>query len=155
MAIVVATGIVIFGMLFLLGFRKNTAVKYNYNPVEFYGLSPDELEFVRLVNEHRINLELNPLVPEKLACEVCRIRVLKDIANEVWGSHLGWEKMLIDANAKYGGHVYGNNYSSANELFNAYMKSHKHKESLENKDRTHIGVSFMQRRNHTILTKYN
>jgi hypothetical protein len=154
MAIVVAIGIVIFGMLFFLGFHKTPAVKYNYNPVKFYWLSPIELEFLRLVNEHRINLGLNPLLPEKLACDVCRIRVLKDIANFHWGSHLGWEKMLIDANAKYGSHVYGNNYNTAIELFNAYMKSPKHKSALENKDRTHIGVSFIERRNHTILTKY-
>lgn len=143
----------IFGLTYSY-YTKRKAIQFTYNPIEHHELSPEELDFNRLVNEHRINLGLNALIPEKLACEVCKIRVLKDIANDVWGNHLGWEKMLIDANAKYGGHVYGNNYISAIDLFNAYMASPKHKAALENKDRTHIGTSFIERRNHTILTKY-
>lgn len=135
----------------------NAKVRFNYKPIAYDGLLAIELEFVRLVNEHRINLGLNPLIAEKLACEVCQKRLEDDIKQNIESNHYYWATMISDAKANddSGSHIVANNFVTALGLFNGYISSQGHKEALENKHRTHIGTSFKEKRNHTILTKYN
>jgi len=132
-------------------------IQFFHLPIETVELSPEELELVSLMNEHRINIGLPVLIPEALACEVCRIRVEKDIAENVYTNHEGWAEMVAAAkvNDDSGSHIHGSNFLSAKDLFEGYMKSPNHKAIIEKKDRTHIGLSYKQRRNHCLIVKYN
>jgi len=157
MIVPIIIGCILFGVLLILGVNKKILRLFKYKPIEYRGLSPIETEFLRLVNENRANLKLNLLIPEKLACEVCQKRVEDDIEQGIKGSHYYWATMISDAkvNDDSGSHIVANNFATALGLFNGYMSSEGHREALEHKDRTHIGTSFKEYRNHTILTKYN
>jgi len=137
--------------------KRYKEVNYDYDPVEYFGLSAIELEFVRLVNEHRINLGLNPFIVEELASKVCYYQNLEDIKLGVPSSHDHWDRMRREAkvNLDNCGHIHSNNHSTAQKLFQSYMDSKEgHKEQLQHPTRTHIGISFYQRRSHILITKY-
>ncbi len=150
------SGVIFCCVAYSCTYIENTTTNYNYTPVVKYDLSVSENEFVRLVNEHRGSLGLGLLIPEYLASEVCESRNYQDIADGVNASHYAWERMISDAmvSEDNGSHLYGQNYLTAQSLFNGYMASPKHKEALENPNRTHIGTSFIERRNYTLITKY-
>jgi uncharacterized protein YkwD len=128
---------------------------YNYKAVESWDLNTNERELVRLINEHRINLGLQPLIPELLANKVCLDRNLSDIEGGLFPNHDGWYEMVQDSKAKDGDHIYGEYYSTPLSLFNGYMNSTEgHREVLEQSNRTHIGVSIMPYRNHCLILNY-
>lgn len=135
-------------------FNRRIKLKNNYVPTQAESLSNDEIEFIRLINEHRINAGLNPLIAEKLACEVCEKRLLNDITNNYNASHYDWEKLITESNAKEGSHLVANNFATPLTMFNAYIDSEQHKEAIDGVNRTHIGTSFINRMNHTIIVKY-
>lgn len=138
---------------FVLVKRKRT--QYNYTPIESYALNANETELLRLINEHRINLQLEPLIPELLANKVCLDRNLKDIDLELMPSHDGWYEMVQDCMPKDGDQIFGEYYTTPLSCFNGYLNSKNgHKEALEKKDRTHIGLSFMHYRNYCLILKY-
>lgn len=149
---------IVFGLVFYsCTYVENTTIHYNYYGVVKTDATPEETEFVRLVNQHRISIGLNPLIHEQLSSEVCRLRNLKDIAENVNASHYLWEKMVRDAKVEVdnGSHIYGNNYVSAQTLFYAYMTSPEgHRNALESPTATHIGTSIIDRRNHSLIVKY-
>jgi uncharacterized protein YkwD len=133
----------------------NITNNYNYKAVESWDLNPNERELVRLINEHRINIGLQPLIPELLANKVCLDRNLSDIEGGLFPNHDGWYEMIQDSKAKDGSQVIGYNFTTPLSLFNAYLTSQEgHKHALENPNRTHIGVSFIQRRNYIVLLNY-
>jgi uncharacterized protein YkwD len=156
MVYIFALAIIIFIIVGVTAKRVQN-VTYNYNPIPYYDLSVEEKIFIQLVNDHRKSLGLKPLTPEKLASEVCYNQTLSDIMNDENTSHEHWDRMRRDAkvNLDNCSHIHANNYSSAEGMFKAYLISDKgHKEALENPNRTHIGTSFMQRKNHTLITQY-
>jgi len=149
--------IVVGSIVFLSQCTYNeTTINYNYYPVVKTDLSPEESEFVRLINEHRINLGLNPLIAEVLASEVCEIRNIEDEENNTYPSHLHWEKLVRDAkcNPDYASHIYAQNFVNVFEMFQAYLNSPKHRSAIENPNRTHIGTSYINKMNHTLIVKY-
>jgi len=130
---------------------------YNYYGVVKLDGTPEDNEFVRLVNEHRISIGLPVLIHEVLASDVCYKRNLKEIESNVAPSHLFWEKMVRDAqvNENNGSHICAENYISPYELLHAYLNSTSHKLAIENPIMTHIGTSIINRQNHTLIVKYN
>ena len=137
-------------------YEENTIINYHYTPIKKIDGTADENEFVRLVNEYRISQGLNPLIHEVLSSEVCKIRNLQDIENNIPPSHVGWSTMLSDAMVQpnNGSHIWGYNHLTPLTLFNAYLNSPDgHQEALE-MDATHIGTSIIERRNYTLIIKY-
>lgn len=136
---------------------EDNEVIFHYSPVEKTDATPQEKRFVELVNMHRDSLGLNPLIHEVLASEVCRERNIKDINANVRPSHQGWSSMISQAqvNPNNGSHIYAEYYMNADELFKGYLNSTLgHREALEGADRTHIGTSYINMRNHTLIVKY-
>jgi len=130
---------------------------YNYTPVVKTDLDTFSFEFVRLINEHRIAVGLNTLIPEELASEVCRLKNLEDIANGVPPSHYHWEKMIRDSKVEVnnGAQIIGENYLTPLALFNAYLTSPSgHRDVIESENKTHIGTSTIERRNYTLIIKH-
>lgn len=136
---------------------EDNEVKFNRVPIEKRDASPQEKEFVRLVNEHRDSLGLPMLIHEVLASEVCRERNMKEINFNLHPSHHGWESMVSDAqvNVDNGDHICAEFYINAYELFKGYLNSKKgHRHVIEKADRTHIGTSYINKMNHTLIVKY-
>jgi len=156
MVYIFALAIIIFIIVGVTAKRRQN-VTYNYTPIPYYDLSVEEKIFIQLVNDHRKSLGLGILTPEKLACEVCYDQVLADIMNDEDTSHDHWD--LLRRNAKVNvdncSHLHANNKTKGKTLFEAYLTSpNGHKEALEDLNRTHIGTSFMQYKNHTLITQY-
>ncbi len=135
---------------------ENITINYNYYGVIKTDATPEENELVRLVNEYRVSIGLNPLIHEVLSSEVCEVRNYLDIQNNENPSHEGWSTMLADAmvNPNNGSHLWGYNYLTPLSLFNAYLSSDRHREVLETANATHIGTSIIERRNYTLIIKY-
>lgn len=150
---IVFASVVVCGLFQSCSYNETNINNYYY-PIVEDNLTPEELELVRLLNQYRESKGLNPLIPEKLACEVCDIRNLQDIENNLHPSHLHWSQMMIDAKVNIGDHLWAYNYATPQDLLNGYLSSHDHREALENPNRTHIGTSFINRRNHTIIVRY-
>jgi len=153
---VIFSAVVIFGLLQSCTYEYNTTNNYNYQPVKKTNLNPKEEEFLDLVNSHRDSLHLPLLIPELLASQICLNRNLLDISNNVPPSHDGWYEMVMacKCDGDIGDQIEANNYETALGLFNAYMASPEHKRAIEMEDRTHIGISFIQRRNYCLILKY-
>jgi len=157
MVILIVILVLFFGVLLVVGINSKVIRDFfKYKGVEVKNLTAIELEFLRILNEHRISVGLPILIAEKLASEVCLKQNIEDIKNNEPASHEYWDRMRRDAkvNIDNCSHVYGNNYSTAKGLFNGYMSSERHKKALEHPTRTHIGISFIQYRSHTLITKY-
>jgi len=151
-----ALAIIVFIIIGVTAKRRQN-VTYNYKPIPYYDLSVEEKIFIQLVNDHRKSLGLHALIPEKLASEVCYNQTVADILNNENTTHEHWQQMRIDAkvNVDNCSHICANQYSSGAGLFKGYIGSTTgHKEALEHKTRTHIGTSFMQYKNHTLITQY-
>jgi len=152
-------GVIAIGVFIVIGITAKRVQNetYNYKPVKWDFLGVEEKIFVQLVNDHRKDLGLPALIPEKLACEVCYNQTVADILNNEDASHEHWDRMRREAKVNYDNcsHICANQYSTGQGLFNGYMGSKEgHKEALEHPTRTHIGLSFMQYKNHCLITKY-
>jgi len=158
MVILIVILVIFFGVLLVVGLNSKVVREFfKYKGVEAKNLSDIELEFLRILNDHRQSIGLPILIAEKLASEVCLKQNLEDIKNNEPASHEHWDRMRREAkvNIDNCSHIYANNYTTANGFFNGYMSSTKgHKEALEHPTRTHIGISFMNYRNHILLTQY-
>lgn len=158
MIILIVILVIFFGVLLVVGVNSRIIREFfKYKGVETKDLSDIELEFLKILNSHRESIGLPILIAEKLASEICFKQNLEDIKLGVPSSHEHWDRMRREAkvNVDNCGHVYGNNHVSAQGLFDSFMASpFGHKEQLEHKTRTHIGISFYQRRSHILITKY-
>jgi len=125
----------------------------NYIPQVENHLSEKETELLRLINEYRISIGLNELIPEKLACNVCYDALQEDITQGENASHTGWEKRIEMTNG-YGAEILANNYLSPSSMFSGYLKSPKHKSAIELKYATHIGLAIVNRNNYCLIIKY-
>ena len=140
-------------LVFILTRKPKAEAKYK--PIEKTDLNPDELELVRLFNQHRLALGHDFLIPEVLCSSICQERLLSDIRTNTKLSHYGCEKMIDKCKGLFGGHIYASTYISPAEMFKAYIESKEgHKESIENPLYTHIGISYLERKNHCLLIKY-
>lgn len=150
----------IFGMLCfvafgVLSYSKRKEPVYNYTPEFNSDLKDIEIELCRLINQHRLNLGLNPVIPEVLASEVCKDIIYADIANGRKPSHVGWENRVKQCQAELGGEICGYGINSALGFFMEYIKSKSHRECIENPIYTHIGISIIENRNYCIFVKYD
>jgi uncharacterized protein YkwD len=90
-----------------------------------------------------------------LASEVCEIRNVEDIDNNVPPNHNGWSEMIQDSQAVEGDQILAYNFYSVESLFNAYLTSpNGHRQVIEKTDRTHIGISLIDGRNYIIVVKH-
>jgi uncharacterized protein YkwD len=133
---------------------EGTEVHFNYTPVEKRDATPQEKRFVELVNNHRDSLDLPLLIHEVLSSEVCRDRNINDINANIGPDHNGWYEMVLASKAKEGDHIFAEYYMNADELFKGYLNSEGHRSAIEKYDRTHIGTSYINMRNHTLIVKY-
>ncbi len=147
---------VVFSCVYFTQRKFNKKIIYGYEPVVKTDLNPDEVELLRLINQHRIAIGLNELIPELLASQVCLDQNLKDIVNRVSATHNGWAQRIIDCkcDGNDGSEILGNGFMTALPLFNAYMNSPKHKQAIEGENRTHIGISFIQKRNYCLILNH-
>jgi hypothetical protein len=148
--------IVVVGSLVLFSqCTYNETHNYYYNPIVKNDLTVEERHLLDLINNHRTNLGLNKLIPEMLASEVCEIRNVEDIDNNVAPNHNGWNEMIQDSQAVEGDQILAYNFYSVESLFNAYLTSpHGHRQVIEKEDRTHIGISLIDGRNYIIVVKH-
>lgn len=102
-------------------------------------VSPEE-EVFSLVNEKREEEGLDPLVWNKTLTKDALSRA-KEISKKF--SHTrpnGKEWYTLDEKNMYGENL-GKNYSTAQEVFDAWMNSESHKENILWKDFTQIGIA--------------
>jgi len=99
-----------------ISLKRYREITYNYTPIVKDDLSTEEKIFIQLVNDHRKELGLNALIPEKLASEVCLKQNLEDIKNNEPASHEHWDRMRRESkvNIDNCSHIYANNYTTAN-----------------------------------------
>jgi uncharacterized protein YkwD len=62
--------------------------------------------------------------------------------------------MVLASKAKEGSHIFAEYYMNTDELFKGYLNSEGHRSAIEGHDRTHIGTSYINMRNHTLIVKY-
>lgn len=113
-----------------------TKVKVNTEEIK---VSPEE-EVFSLVNEKREEEGLDPLVWNKTLTKDALSRA-KEISKKF--SHTrpnGKEWYTLDEKNMYGENL-GKNYSTAQEVFDAWMNSESHKENILWEDFTQIGIA--------------
>lgn len=129
--------------------------KFTYQPIVKTDLNPKETELLNLINAHRDFLGLSALIPEVLACQVCREAIIEDLKSGEKPSHYQWEQRKLacqDANAK---EIISPNMIEPRSVLAGYLRSNDHRDVVESKDSTHIGISFIDKINYCILTKYD
>jgi uncharacterized protein YkwD len=138
----------------VLHYSKREVQPFDYEPEYNPDLNDNEVELCRLFNQHRLNLGLNAVIPEKLASEVCEDRIYADIANGRKHSHVGWENRVAQCKANFGGEICNANINTPLGFFMEYLKSKEHRECIETPYYTHIGISLIEKRNYCMFTKY-
>jgi uncharacterized protein YkwD len=138
----------------VLHYSKREVQPFNYTPEYNPDLNDNEVELCRLINQHRINLGLNAVIPEKLASEVCKEIILYNIENELPPHHKGWEKRVEKCKAVNGGEICNSNLNTPYGFFTQYLTSKLHKDCIENPIYTHVGICVFEKRNYCIFTKY-
>lgn len=131
LAVVVSLGIIPVNVSY-----AKTRVKVNTEEIK---VSPEE-EVFSLVNEKREEEGLDPLVWNKTLTKDASSRA-KEISKKF--SHTrpnGKEWYTLDEKNMYGENL-GKNYSTAQEVFDAWMNSESHKENILWKDFTQIGIA--------------
>jgi len=111
--------------------------KLFFRPNVKFELSPKDKEFVKLVNDYRLSMGLNALIPEKLACEICA----RDLEIYNPPTHYGDGKRRKDSKAEIYSEIVARNYGTPTSTFYAYLNSPDHKETIESDLFTHIGTS--------------
>jgi uncharacterized protein YkwD len=135
-------------------YKKKIESDFDYTPEYNHNLNDNEVGLLRLINQHLINLGLGVVQPEVLASEVCYDAILNDIANDKGHNHNGFENRLRECKAKHGGEICNSNIHTPLGFFMEYLKSKTHRECIENKNYTHLGISLIENRNYIIFTKY-
>ena len=132
-------------ILYFVSFRETTPDDelFHYDPV-IIDIDNQEFEFFAIINEHRANLGLPLLLPE---------RFLTDLAI----SHCSYMSEIMDASHDYVferrdevfkrgftffGEISGAGFNTPNSLFHGYLRSYKHRAAIEHPNFTHIGISF-------------
>lgn len=121
-----------------------------HKPVEKFDLNANESKLVELINNHRENKGLNKLIPELLASAICYEYVSTGEINHNAYTQRAYESRSIECDE-----IWGSNYRTPEEMFEAYLNSPKgHKRIIEKADRTHIGISYLNNNNITLILKY-
>lgn len=131
LAVVVSLGIIPVNVSY-----AKTRVKVNTEEIK---VSPEE-EVFSLVNEKREEEGLDPLVWNKTLTKDASSRA-KEISKKF--SHTrpnGKEWYTLDEKNMYGENL-GKNYSTAQEVFDAWMNSESHKENILWENFTQIGIA--------------
>ena len=136
-------------ILFFIFKNKKSIIKVDdiidYSPVTSQ-LSLFELTLLDLINYQRVNLGLNELIPEN-ECRILAYKHTKYMIAENEVSHdfaFARKYELFRRGASLYGENVGYGYSSNQSFFNAYMKSEVHKNMIETKKFTHIGVRVLK-----------
>ena len=147
-------GIAVFLILYFIVIREKAELGL-YIPQVYTDLSSIEIEFIRLVNQHRISLGLNPLLVEELSSKICEDMVdyCLDLDKDV--THDGFQARSKETKSLLCGEVCGQGYKTAKGFFDAYLKSSKgHAKILEGEQYNWIGVSIKNGKNYCLLTTY-
>lgn len=103
-----------------------------------------ELDIFELVNDYRLSKGLNSLEKLNIISEVAETHTAY-MAEVGKISHdnfpLRYEQLVKSANAKLVGENVGFGYSTAEGVFNAWLKSDGHREIIEKSNYTHFGIS--------------
>ena len=108
-----------------------------------YEHSQEELEVLRLINKHRLTLKLRQLYTNSYLSYKCEEHNTEMVAEDLL-SHNGFSQRVEDITTylkceKVAENV-GYGYKSAQGIFNAWLKSERHKENIEG-DFMEFGVS--------------
>jgi len=148
MVYIFALAIVTFIIIGVTAKRKGT-VNY-HKPIEKINLNPNEQKLVDLINAHRKSKGLNELIPELLASAICYEYVSTGEIN-----HNGYTQRAYESRSIACDEIWGANYPNPEKMFEAYLNSPKgHKRIIEKADRTHIGISYLNNNNITLILKY-
>ena len=104
-------------------------------PIEFEGL---DLDVFKAINKHRLSIGLNRLDGALNLTEIVEKHVDWMEANEI--SHDGFADREHEANAKSFAEVICTHKHTAENYLLTYLNSPSHKEAIEKKDVTHIGI---------------
>ena len=114
------------------------------NLLEISSYSTIETEILKLVNEHRKNLDLNELVCLDIVSNVSKGHTdymieAKKMSHDNFNQR---SKTLMDkANAKSVGENVAYGYSSAQGVFDGWLNSDLHRVIIEKSSYTHFGIS--------------
>jgi uncharacterized protein YkwD len=134
--------------------RKNKEVRIICVPVTKKDLSYLEQEILDLINDYREIKDLQPLIPELLASEVCKKAIEEDFAKNEKPNHDAIQKRIKACQCSLGGEIIAPYYTKPKSIVASYLRSDSHRKCIKNPLYTHIGISFMNRINYCILTKY-
>lgn len=104
-------------------------------PIEFEGL---DLDVVTEINKHRLSIGLNQLDGALNLTEIAESHVNWMADNEV--SHKDFVDRQFKANAKAFAEVICTHKHTAENYLLTYLNSPSHKQAIEKKDVTHIGI---------------
>lgn len=129
------------GFLFWKNF-KNPKIEF----LQSYGNAQAE-EIINLTNQYRLNHGLNQLLPNPRLTQAA-INKAKDILSKGYFNHTSPDGHRFSYWIKESGYPYfyvGENlamdFNNSEELFNAWIKSERHKENIEKVDFQEIGVA--------------
>jgi len=132
---------------FIFGKPLQDAEEY-YSPIEG---KYDEL--IDLVNKERESRGLNILIPEKLLNEIAERKVNEMLAeSEI--NHDGFLRRNSESKAVLFCENVAGNFKTQKAMFNAYMKSEKHRNNIIHPDVTHIGSCTIDKVNCNLFAKY-
>jgi len=153
-------GLVILGFALFIynGVKQKKSVyvepKFTYQPIVKTDLNKQESELLNLINSHRDFLGLPALIPEVLACQVCREAIIEDLKLGEKPSHYQWEQRKLACQDVNGKEILAYNMSDPRSVLAGYLRSHDHRSVVENTESTHIGISYINKINYCIFTRY-
>lgn len=104
-------------------------------PIDFDGL---DLDVFKAINKHRLSIGLNELKGALNLTEIAEKHVNWMESNEI--SHYGFADRQFKANAKSFAEVICTHKHTAENYLLTYLNSPSHKQAIEKKDVTHIGI---------------
>lgn len=121
----------------------------DYSPTE---TAQDSLSFY--INQERVSRGFRMLVSEKRLTEIATAKTLKMIESRSI-DHNGFVTREKQSGAVYFSENLGYGFCTQKELFEAYMRSERHKENIINNKITHIGSYSRGKYNTCLFAKYD
>lgn len=123
-----------------------------YTP-EFTILTGYDFELLELINNERVAVGLNRLIPERLLTNLCEVHCNE--MNKVKKiSHDNFQSRFEASTSVYMCENVAYNYSTANSLHHAYMGSEGHKKNILTPKVTHIGIYTENKYNTCLFARY-
>ena len=141
---------ILFYILFLLVFQTSVRFINNYNPnILGYGTNITVERILFLVNEKRLEANLNPLVLSEKLSEAATEKAADMFRNNYW-AHVSptgvtpW-KFITSSGYDYllAGENLAKNFNTSDEVVEAWMNSPTHKANIMKPEYSEIGISVM------------